>query len=193
MLFLVTDIFGRTPALEAIGKELSDVAPDIRIIDPYRGFDHGFETESHAYDYFMNRVGMKNYQSILEDCLTPFGPDMVLIGFSVGASAIWAIAGQPSFCQVKKAFCFYGSQIREHAHIAPRFEMELIFPEQEPHFDVDELISRLSRKDRVLCKKAIGLHGFMNELSPNFNPACYAMFMMHLKTSLNPFDTYLNS
>lgn len=183
-LFLVSDIFGRTPALEAIGKRLSESVPDFRIIDPYQGVDHQFETEAHAYKHFMDRVGLKNYQSVLTDYLTPSGPGRVLIGFSVGSATIWGICGQPSFCHIKKAFCFYGSQIRNETGIHPLFDMELIFPERESHFDVDELICSLNTKSRVTCTKANGLHGFMNELSPHFNPVCYDKYIKYLKTSL---------
>ena len=185
-LFLVADIFGRTRALETIGQQLSETVPGIRIIDPYQGVDHRFETEALAYAYFMDRVGLKPYASILTEALAAPGPDTVLIGFSVGASAIWSVSGRPSFRHIQRAFCFYGSQIRQYTGIRPRFDMELIFPEQEPHFDVDELIQALKAKDRVSCSKAKGLHGFMNELSPHFDPACYTVFVEYLKTALIP-------
>lgn len=183
-LFLVADIFGRTRAFESIGQQLSETVPDIRIIDPYQGLDHLFETEAKAYAYFMDRVGLASYASILTDALADPGPDTILIGFSVGASALWSVSDRLLFRHIKKAFCFYGSQIRQYTDITPRFDMELIFPEQEPHFDVDELIGILTVKDRVSCSKAKGLHGFMNELSPHFDPDCYAVFMKDLKTAL---------
>ena len=183
-LFLVADIFGRTRALETLGQQLSVAVPDIRIIDPYQGLDPSFETEARAYAHFMDRVGLASYGSILADALADPGPDTVLIGFSVGASALWSVSDRPFFRNIQKAFCFYGSQIRQYTGVQPRFDMELIFPEQEPHFDVDELIQTLQAKDRVSCSKAKGLHGFMNELSPHFDPDCYAVFMGYLKTAL---------
>ncbi len=183
-LFLIADIFGRTRALESIGQDLSETVPDIRIIDPYQGVDHPFETEVLAYAYFMERVGLKNYRSILTDTLADPGPGTVLVGFSVGASALWSVSDRPFCRHIQRAFCFYGSQIRQYTGVQPRFDMELIFPEQEPHFDVDELIGILTVKDRVSCSKAKGLHGFMNELSPHFDPDCFAVFMEYLKTAL---------
>lgn len=183
-LFLVADIFGRTRALESIGQQLSETVPDIRIIDPYQGLDHSFETEARAYTYFMDRVGLAPYGSILADALADPGPETVLIGFSVGASAIWSVSDRPCFRHIQKAFCFYGSQIRQYTGIQPRFDMELVFPEQEPHFDVDQLTGILAARDRVSCSKAKGLHGFMNELSPHFDPVCYAVYMAYLKTAL---------
>jgi dienelactone hydrolase len=165
---------------------LSQADSDIGIIDPYNGIHHHFETQAHAYDYFMKQVGLKKYQAILKDRLIPSGPGIVLIGFSVGASAIWGISHLSSLKQVQKAFCFYGSRIRQNTWINPIFDMELIFPEQEPHFDVDNLINCLQKKDQVTCTKTTGLHGFMNELSPHFDPGCYADFIEHLKGSLIP-------
>jgi len=180
-LFLVADIFGRTRALESIGQQLSETVPDIRIIDPYQGLDHSFETEARAYAYFMDRVGLAPYASILTEALADPGPDTVLVGFSVGASALWSVSDRTFFRHIKKAFCFYGSQIRQYTGVQPRFDMELIFPEQEPHFEVDELIGILTAKDRVSCSKAKGLHGFMNELSPHFDPDSYAVYMESLR------------
>jgi len=183
-LFLVADIFGRTRALETIGQGLSEIVPDIRIIDPYKGLDHFFETEAQAYAYFMDRVGLKTYRSVLTQALASPGPDALLIGFSVGASAIWSVSDRPLRRHIQRAFCFYGSQIRQYTGIQPRFDMELVFPVQEPHFDVDELIHTLQTKDRVFCSKAPGLHGFMNERSSHFDPESYAVFMEYLKTAL---------
>jgi len=183
-LFLIADIFGRTRALESIGQQLSETVPDIRIIDPYQGLDHRFETEARAYAYFMDRVGVASYGSIITEALASPGPDTVLIGFSVGASAVWSVSGRPFSRNIKKAFCFYGSQIRQYPGVQPCFDMELIFPSQEPHFDVDELIGMIAAKDRVSCSKAPGLHGFMNELSPHFNATGYALFMDYLKPAL---------
>ncbi len=185
-LFLVADIFGRTRALETMGRQLSETVPNIRIIDPYQGVDHRFETEAKAYAYFMDQVGLASYGSVLADALADPGPDTVLIGFSVGASAVWSVSERPFSRHIQRAFCFYGSQIRQYTGVQPLFDMELIFPEQEPHFDVDELIHALQSKDRVSCSKAKGLHGFMNELSPHFDPDGYSVFIQYLKTKLSP-------
>ena len=183
-IFLVSDIFGRTQAFETICTQLSQAATDLQIIDPYNGVNHKFETQTHAYEYFMDRVGLKEYQDILTNKLTQYEQDIVLIGFSVGASAIWGISHQPSLKHVQKAFCFYGSQIRRNINIHPLFDIELIFPKQEPFFNVDELISLLHKKTLVTCIKINGRHGFMNELSTHFNPDYYKDFIQHLRTYL---------
>ncbi|MBU1343102.1 MAG: hypothetical protein KKE44_02930 [Proteobacteria bacterium] len=188
-LFLVSDVFGRTPALETIKKALSPAVSGIKIIDPYGGVDHKFQTEALAYAFFMDHVGLKQYQSILTDSIKPWDFDIVLVGFSIGASAIWAMSPLLSPDHVQKAFCFYGSQIRHLADTQPAINIELFFPRQEPCFNVDDLINRLQKKNRVTCEKANGLHGFMNELSPGFDPACYADFIHRLKTALSRLKT----
>lgn len=184
-LFLIADIFGKTLALESFLDDLSRSVADASIIDPYHGVDHGFETESCAYDYFTSQVGLKKYQSILADRLTAPGPDAALIGFSVGASAIWGISHQSSLIHIRQAFCFYGSRIRHHIDILPRFNIKLYFPRHEPHFNVDNLITHLQTIPLVSCIKANGRHGFMNEASPGFHPGLYADFLEYLRTTLN--------
>ncbi len=69
--------------------------------------------------------------------------------------------------------------------IQPTFEVEFIFPSHEPHFDVDEIIQKLVTIPRVSCRKASGEHGFMNELSRNYNAECltkYAEFLLNIIT-----------
>ncbi len=184
-IFLASDIFGSTKALETICYRLSKVSPDIEIIDPYYGVYHRFETQTHAYDYFMDSGGIKKYQHILTDRLTPYESNIVLIGFSVGASAIWGISHRVLLKHVQKAFCFYGSQIRKKTHIQPVFNIDLIFPKNESHFVVDELISVLHKKKFVTCIKTTGQHGFMNELSGHFNPGLYNDLIQYLIKNLN--------
>ncbi|MCF6248256.1 MAG: hypothetical protein L3J69_12985 [Desulfobacula sp.] len=58
-------------------------------------------------------------------------------------------------------------------NIQPNFDVELIFPEYEPHFEVDGMIKKLMNTPRVSCHKAPGNHGFMNELSKNFKIKCF--------------------
>lgn len=182
--YVVTDIYGRTPALESLCSDLSQASPDLQILDPYEGIHHDFDTQGQAYAYFMNQVGLEKYQAILARQVLPPGKDTILIGFSVGASAIWGISGQAPWRMLKKAFCFYGSRIRHSIGIVPLFDMELIFPEHEPHFDVDELMGCLEKKPGVTCTKAKAPHGFMNALSPGFDPAGYAYFTDYLATAL---------
>lgn len=62
--------------------------------------------------------------------------------------------------------------------------IELFFPEEEPHFDVVELMARLSRREGVVCHQTRYLHGFMNPLSVNFDAKAYAEYLLVLEDRL---------
>ncbi len=66
----------------------------------------------------------------------------------------------------------------------PEIEMDLIFPEHEPHFNVKKLIAKLSQKKNVKCYTAPCLHGFMNKKSDNFNKEEYTNYLGLLKNIL---------
>ncbi len=53
------------------------------------------------------------------------------------------------------------------------FEMKLVFPKAESHFDVSALQKTLSNKEKVTTIQVGYLHGFMNTHSSNFNRVGY--------------------
>ena len=121
-LLIASDIFGRTAALEALADRL---APHSRLhlaapllVDPYGGDPRPFETEAAAYEVFQREVGLARYTRILTDAVTAVDGPLTLIGFSVGAAAIWALSDNANLRQGTRAFCFYGSQIRHHTGVA---------------------------------------------------------------------------
>ncbi|MCP3901907.1 MAG: hypothetical protein GY707_19545 [Desulfobacteraceae bacterium] len=187
-IIIASDIFGKTPELENFMAELSSDPLKGKIIDPYQGIDMKFKSESYAYEYFQKNFGIKNYKTIVfkkikqiyNDCLD----DLLLIGFSVGASAIWSISDKLSIYGKVKAICFYSSQIRSFIDIDPEIKIELFFPEHEPHFDVTNLISKLSHKKQVKSSKVPYLHGFMNKKSKNFNANGYQYHLQLLKKQI---------
>jgi len=173
---IVTDIFGKTPAL----IELSDAISANKIIDPYDGQMMGFENEAQAYDYFTVNVGLDVYVDKLSQMIKAYSGDVTLIGFSVGAAAIWQLSESTSvriINVVKCAICFYGSQIRHQTKLSPKFDVRLIFPISEAHFDVQALKCALANKPRVTIEQADFLHGFMNYHSENFDPIGYKKYL----------------
>jgi dienelactone hydrolase len=175
---IVSDIFGRTSALEALAGAVGSV---MHIIDPYHGKDMGFAAECAAYDHFMTHVGTHAYEQVLATRLAEIPKIDVLIGFSVGAAAIWGISGTLAPEKISRAVCFYGSQIRHAPDIIPRIRMDHILPEKEPGFDIDDLAAILSCKKNIIVHKTPYLHGFMNRFSPNFNPAGYDVWLDTLR------------
>jgi hypothetical protein len=167
---LVADIFGRTPALEDLAQAVGSV---MDIIDPYGGQLMGFETEPRAYGHFMTHVGIPAYERVLAAHLAHSPRVSMLIGFSVGAAAIWGISQTLTPDKIGRAVCFYGSQVRHKPDIAPNIRIEHLLPEKEPGFSVDDLAAALCCKKNVTVHRTPYLHGFMNRLSPNFSPIGY--------------------
>jgi dienelactone hydrolase len=180
-IILVSDIFGITPSLIEISKKLGANS----IVDPYFGQMMGFKNEEAAYSYFVNEVGLDNYLLKLQQVIKSIKHQTTLIGFSVGATAIWRLSEKECNNLVKEAFCFYGSQIRHYTAIAPRFKINMVLPKSEPHFDIAELQNIVSVKANVNVNKVEYLHGFMNYHSKNYSEAAYKEHIECLWASVN--------
>lgn len=165
---IVADIFGKTPALVDFANALGCFV----IIDPYHATELDFATESEAYCYFSEQVGLECYMQIISQQLQQMTASTV-IAFSVGATAIWRLSETSIAKKVNNAICFYGSQIRNDTDINPLFPVELLFPIHEDHFDVDKLQRILALKNNVTCTQLPYLHGFMNPHSMNYNEIAY--------------------
>lgn len=185
-LLIATDIFGKTPALEALADQLASRVGSHVIVDPYGGMDRKFDSESEAYAVFQRTIGLEAYIQMVSTAIECLKAPVFLIGFSVGASAVWALSGESvlSVGAGTRAICFYGSQIRHFMHVNPLIELDLIFPAHEPHFQVADLMERLSLHKRVRCHQAPYLHGFMNRLSTNFNAVAYDDYSQMLRKKM---------
>jgi hypothetical protein len=171
---VVSDIFGRTAALEDLCGNLPGITD---IVDPYDGQFMAFESESAAYSYFIHNVGLKIYAEKLSKVVSLTSERSFLIGFSVGASAIWLISEQSVSGNIAGAVCFYGSQIRNSTRISPRFPVHIVLPKKEAHFSVLGLSRNLEKKENVEIQRSAFLHGFMNARSKNFCQAAYKKYM----------------
>ena len=183
-ILIASDIFGKTPELEDLVAQLSANAINTVIVDPYEGKYLNFKNEDEAYSYFRQKVGIERYKEMVYEATSDIKRDLLLIGFSVGASAIWAISDKFGARTNARAICFYGSQIRNFMDVNPAICMELIFPKQEPHFNVGNLIAQISLKKNVTCKTALYLHGFMNKRSANFNKSAFESYLSIINEKL---------
>ena len=180
-IIAVSDIFGRTKAFE---KLCNDISEEIDILDPYNGKSCSFENETEAYNYFQKNVGLEQYSRILGNKLKNQQKPVFLIGFSVGASAIWLNSAFNQETQIS-AICFYGSQIRHLLTIDPKFKVELIIPKNEMHFSVNRFQLNLGSKKNVKTHKADFMHGFMNSLSNNFDISAYEKYKTMVAHRIN--------
>ncbi len=170
----IADIFGRTPELEDLTYSIGG---EFDIIDPYDGRLIDFADESEAYIHFMDSVGLNRYCNILMTKLKSVETPTLLIGFSVGASALWKILDNLNAECITSVICFYGSQIRYHQNVVPSVPVEFVVPKFEPGFNIDKFAQNMSKKSNVNIYKTNFLHGFMNSLSKNFNHGGYKEYI----------------
>lgn len=178
---IVSDVFGITPGLLKLKDELGAKT----IVDPYEGRCMEFSNEADAYTYFVSNVGLESYVSMLLKTLRTLQSPTTLVGFSVGASAVWSLSSTNEANVVKQSYCFYGSQIRNLTKTQPCYQTNLIFPQRESHFEVTELIDKLTHKTHVSISQVEYLHGFMNYHSTNFNEKGYKEHIALLKSFIN--------
>lgn len=180
-IVLVSDIFGKTPALIELAHALNAEF----IVDPYKGVDMAFTNETDAYAYFIQHVGIETYLGHLTEHITTIlkqhKSELSLVGFSVGAAAIWRLSANDTSNKINQAFCFYGSQIRNYTEISPHFPVTVIFPKSEPHFDVSSLQQIIATKKQVTVVQSSCFHGFMNKQSSNYNQEEYSQQVHQLR------------
>lgn len=182
-LLVVSDIFGKTSGLEALCTQLTS---HFDIIDPYNGAEMSFNNEGEAYRYFSENIGLEGYCSILTSALLNRASPKVILGFSVGASAIWKLSDSIEY-QPHLALGFYSSQIRHYLDIVPSFPYHLVFPKEEKHFDVNAVMGKLNTTTNVSVESVPYLHGFMNTHSANFDEKGYRENMDELTQRLLPY------
>ncbi|MEM9102842.1 MAG: hypothetical protein AAGB12_11020 [Pseudomonadota bacterium] len=174
---LVSDIFGTTKSLKEMASYYTG---DVEIVSPYQDTCMDFANEAEAYDYFITNVGLEEYAEQLRKCILSTTDEVQLVGFSIGASAIWFLSDHLDMKNVIQARCFYGSQIRHYKHIQPIFPIELIFPKYEKHFSVSELASDLSNLNSVKITHTDYRHGFMNPCAKHYDQDAWEHFREQL-------------
>jgi dienelactone hydrolase len=200
IIFIVSDIFGITLALKRLVTELTEKLSDpslmFIIVDPYNGQLLNFKNEVDAYAYFTQHSSIEKYAKHLSDILmqprttrskiaqNSSHNNCKVIGFSVGASAMWSLADNVDL-QVEHAIYFYGSQIRHFLNVKPNIRSTMIFPKQEERFDVKALTEQINNKENVMVKPCSYYHGFMNKHSINFNSQAYRTYLVWLSEQLN--------
>ncbi|CAM3985174.1 hypothetical protein [Pseudoalteromonas byunsanensis] len=167
---IVSDIYGHTANLDAFANEL---VGGIVICSPYDTKQSIRQRdEEDVYTQFVNTVGHDNYMSKVERAIALHRPQLV-IAFSAGASAAWRAIAHMQSGQPKKLIGFYPGQIRNYVDVQPKCQVDLLFPQQEEHFELTPVIQTLQKMANVNCTRTRYNHGFMNALSNQFNKYAY--------------------
>ena len=188
MYIIITDIFGHTEAVKDFADTLN--AP-YAIVEPYNNEQRSFNSESEAYCYFMEHVGIEQYAMSITNELKALSHPHVIIAFSAGAAALWSVSDQLDDKNIRLGVLFYGSQIRHHVDIKPVFPCHLVFPEHEDHFSIPSLIARLAFIPQVTLDVCEYKHGFMNSQSTNFNSIGYNKYNQRICNIVSE-HTWLN-
>ncbi|MFY8327543.1 dienelactone hydrolase family protein [Pseudoalteromonas sp. ZZD1] len=173
----VSDIFGKTAPLSHFARQFN---AEHQIIDPYNGQLQAVVDEPLQYAHFVDKCDHDGYFQKLNSILTKVSESTTVIGFSAGGAAAWRSVAKVKNPHIKKLIAFYPSQIRHHLDVAAPIPCEIIFPRQEPHFDVYTVMEKVSTQHKITCKVSDYQHGFMNPLSAGFNSAGYQYFSQYL-------------
>jgi dienelactone hydrolase len=127
-ILIATDVFGITPAVQSLVRQLSVNA---LIVSPFQDTERQFRSEQDAYQAFIAEGGVARYTEKLDTILQQQTGLTHAIGFSAGASALW-ISSQHEFVRsLQNMVLFYGSRIRDYREVLPVCPVRLIFAEQE--------------------------------------------------------------
>jgi len=182
-LLIAADVFGATPELGQLAQALG---ADATLVSPHPS-TRTFRSEAEGYAAFMRHGGVEAYAKHIGTTLAARNVVFDLaLGFSAGASALWLCLADARLepWLPKRAELYYGSRIREHAHLDPRRNTRLIFAEQEASFDPRGLALRLRALGPDANVVPGSVHGFMNPLSPGYDPQRAAQETERIKALL---------
>ncbi|MEY8755661.1 dienelactone hydrolase family protein [Peribacillus frigoritolerans] len=160
VIIVIHEIYGLNQHMQGYCELLSSqgfdvICPDL--LERERPFD--YSQEDAAYRHFMENVGFMDASYKIKDILSDIKDEyqkIFILGFSAGATVAWLSSEEEC---VDGIVGYYGSRIRNYAELTPRCPALLFFPQEEPSFNVDELISALESKN-VEVHKYMGEHGF---------------------------------
>lgn len=182
-IIVATDVFGITPELYDLVQALTENAV---IVSPHLG-TRTYRNEAEGYASFMEQGGVEGYARHISGAIAARAVTFDLaLGFSAGATALWLCLAdwrlEPHL--PRRATLYYGSRIREHAHLKLRRPARLVFAEREASFDPGPLAETLRQSGFEADVIPGSTHGFMNPLSPGYDARLYAKEMRKIWKSL---------
>ena len=172
-VFILHEIYGINAFIKMQAKAYENSSTKVECISLYpENKTFTYDQEQEAYVYFINNVGFDAPLKLLTHKLLEAKKqyeEVVLIGYSVGATLAWRLASLP----LHRVICVYGSRIRQYLDIVPVCPTLVIFPSYESSFNVHEIKEALEQLPAVETKQFIGLHGFMDCNNPNYYHESY--------------------
>ncbi|WP_372771096.1 dienelactone hydrolase family protein [Pseudoalteromonas sp.] len=164
-ILIASDIFGETASHLELCERFSKYH-SVTSISPYQQKPPLFASESDAYHYFLKEGGMGNYLSRFNylECANEIE---VVLGFSAGGAAIWAI--QEILTALSQGVAFYPGQIRHYLETNIICPWQIVFAKFEHHFDQEDVLNMLVKNKNLSLYRAPFEHGFINPQSENFD------------------------
>lgn len=179
---VAADLHGVTRELRAL---FAPLAGDALFVSPWPGDGCPYASEQQAHAAFIAADGVAAYAAKIAALLA--GEAAFIVAFSVGASAAWVHAASAAADRRSVATLYYGSRIREHASLVPRFPVHAVFAASEPSFSPAALARRIAGGNVSCLVEAGTAHGFMNPCSPNFAAGPCAAQLQRLASELARF------
>lgn len=168
-VLIVTDIFGVTAPVLSLANVLMEEQVIVEVVDPYDGTKKSFIHDQVAYKAFLADCGHDSYFRKVQNVISSSLEELVIIGFSTGASAAWRNMEIDEQSKILHFVGFYPGQIRHYLNITPKYPCTIVLPNREEHFNVSEVSRLLAEIDNVQCVTTEFGHGFMNPLSANYS------------------------
>ncbi|MGG4268337.1 dienelactone hydrolase family protein [Peribacillus simplex] len=160
VIMVIHEIYGLNEHMRGFCELLSKQDFDVicpNLLDRETPLD--YSQEEAAYRQFMENLGFEEALHKIRDVLSDVKDvykKIFIIGFSAGATVAWLCSEEEC---VDGIVGYYGSRIRNYVELTPQCPALLFFPQDEPSFDVDELMSALEIKN-IEVHKFNGKHGF---------------------------------
>lgn len=168
-VFILHEIYGVNDFMKEQAIEFSHNQTVVECMNIYperQVFTYAQEEE--AYAYYMKEIGfdmpLAKLSQQLRAAIAHY-EEVVLIGFSVGATLAWRLSELP----LHRVLCVYGSRIRQYLDVQPSCPTLVLLPSYEKSFDINELKVALQNKHFVQTTQFSGVHGFMDERNRAFH------------------------
>ncbi|QID16042.1 MULTISPECIES: dienelactone hydrolase family protein [unclassified Paenibacillus] len=172
VVVVLHEIYGVNRHIKETAAALEAQGYDTLMPDLLGGRTFSYAEAEEAYRHYHSTVGAEGARDRLLPLLRRLrerSGRVLLVGFSVGASAAWLCAAVEGAAD--GAVCYYGSRIREHAGLEPRCPVLLLWAEQEPGFDVQELSASMAGMEQVTSRIFNAQHGFADSGSLRYDGA----------------------
>lgn len=175
VIVLLHEIYGVNAFMISMTQVFKDAGFDV-VCPDYIGRVFAYEDSALAYQSFTEDVGFSVYHDIdkLIAHLKQEYEQVLLIGFSIGATIAWRCSENPDCDGV---IACYGSRIRDYMQVVPQCPVCLLFAEKDS-FPVSEIADRLRAKHSVQIHIYAAEHGFLDSFSPNYD-AEQAVYAFH--------------